>query len=152
MNTASIPDLVCPEVLRPTPSGWTLLGSRCVSCGEMFFPAQRSCTRCCGTELEPCELGDRGTLWSWTIQGFMPKSPYNGGDVAAAFQPYGVGYIQMPSQLKVESRLTINDPAQLKIGMHMQLTLDPYRRMAEGREVFTFAFQPMQNDNAGAQR
>lgn len=147
-----MPDLVCPEALRKTASGWTLLGSRCVACGEMFFPAQRSCTRCCGTELKSCELGDRGTLWSWTIQGFMPKSPYNGGDGAAAFQPYGVGYIQMPSQLKVESRLTINDPAQLKIGMPMQLTLDPYRRTAAGQEVFTFAFQPMQNGDAGVQR
>lgn len=151
MINDSTPDIVCPDALRRTATGWTLLGSRCVACGEIFFPAQRSCTRCCGTELESCELGDRGTLWSWTIQSFLPKDPYDGGVGNAAFQPYGVGYIQMPAQLKIESRLTINDPALLRIGMPMQLTLDPYRRTAEGREIFTFAFQPQQGKNAGAQ-
>jgi len=150
MTNDSMPDLVCPDALRQTARGWILMGSRCTACGEMFFPVQRSCTRCCGTVLESCELGDRGTLWSWTIQGFQPKPPYDGGTGEAAFQPYGVGYIQMPSQLKVESRLTINDPTQLKIGMPMQLVLDPYRRTADGRERVTFAFMPQATD-AGAQ-
>jgi uncharacterized OB-fold protein len=150
MTNDAMPDLVCPDALRRTASGWTLLGSRCKACGEMFFPQQRSCARCCGIELESCELGAHGTLWSWTIQGFLPKPPYDGGVGDAAFQPYGVGYIQMPAQLKVESRLTVNDPAQLRIGMPMQLTLDPYRQTADGRTIFTFAFKPSNGRNAGA--
>jgi uncharacterized OB-fold protein len=150
MTNDSMPDLVCPDALRRTAQGWTLMGSRCTACGEIFFPVQRSCTRCCGTELDSYDLGDRGTLWSWTIQGFQPKPPYDGGTGETTFQPYGVGYIQMPAQLKVESRLTINDPSQLKIGMPMQLTLDPYLRSGEGHEVVTFAFMPQVTD-AGAQ-
>ena len=26
-------------------------------------------------DVEPVELGTKGTLWTWTIQGFPPKAP-----------------------------------------------------------------------------
>ena len=142
MNERESPELVCQELLRHTAQGWTLLGSRCRACGEVFFPAQRACAKCCGTELAEHEIGGRGTLWSWTIQSFLPKSPYNSGETEATFQPYGVGYVEMPSGLKVESRLTVAVPSQLEIGMPMELTLAPYRTTVEGRKVFTFAFGP----------
>jgi uncharacterized protein len=120
----------------------TLMGSRCTKCGEAFFPAARGCTRCSATELEPLDLGREGRLWSWTVQGFCPKPPYNSGESDADFTPYGVGYVEMASGLKVESRLTLADPAQLHIGMPMELTLEPYRRPPDGEPVFTFAFRP----------
>jgi uncharacterized OB-fold protein len=88
------------------------------------------------------ELGGGGSLWSWTIQDFLPKSPYDSGENEATFQPYGVGYIQMPCGIKIESRLTVAAPSQLEIGMPMELTLTPYRTTPEGRQVFTFAFAP----------
>src|SRR5271168_3037463 len=115
MSNGNTLELVCPDLLRRTAAGWTLLGNRCATCGESYFPAQRSCAKCCGTSLAECEIGDRGVLWSWTIQGFLPKSPYNSGETEATFRPYGVGYVQMPDGLKVESRLTVSDPTRLRI-------------------------------------
>ena len=123
-------------------AGPVLLGSRCVSCGEHYFPVTSSCTRCCGTELGACTLGGQGVLWSWTVQGFLPKSPYNSGESAEDFQPYGVGYIQLPCGLKGESRLTCADPHQWPIGMPMQLVEVGYGQN-EGRELRTFAFAPV---------
>jgi len=143
MHNDEAPELVCPELLRRTASGWSLLGGRCASCGEICFPAQRSCAKCCGTSVAAWEIGDRGTLWSWTIQGFLPKSPYDSGETESTFRPYGVGYVQMPSGLKVESRLTVSDPRRLQIGAPMALILQPYRTKPDGHQVFTFAFEPI---------
>ena len=56
-----------------------LLGSRCRDCGVVTFPAQSGCPACCGEDTEQIELARRGTLWTWTIQGFLPnRPPYEG--------------------------------------------------------------------------
>ncbi len=128
-------------------AGAVLLGSRCQSCGEYYFPKTDSCTRCCGTELGDYALGNEGVLWSWTVQGFLPKSPYNSGESVESFQPYGVGYIQLACGLKVESRLTCADPQQLRIGMPMHLVEVDYGRNA-GKQLRTFAFAPAVSGSA----
>ena len=100
-------------------------------------------------QLEAVDLGSRGRLWSWTVQGFCPKPPYDGTTNEADFRPYGVGYVELADGIKVESRLTLADPARLRIGMAMELTLEPYRRPPQGEPVFTFAFGPAQPAAAG---
>lgn len=132
---------VTGHLLGRSEAGPVLLGSRCQSCGEYYFPATSSCTRCCGTQLSESVLGNHGELWSWTVQGFLPKSPYDSGESAEDFQSYGVGYVQLPCGLKVESRLTCADPQQLRIGMPMQLVEVDYGRSQE-RVLRTFAFAP----------
>lgn len=137
--------LVAPHLLQLAGARPTLRGSRCSDCGELYFPATRGCTRCCGTRLAPCDLGHRGRLWSWTVQGFCPKPPYDGAANEADFRPYGVGYVELEAGLKVESRLTLADPARLRIGMAMELTLEPYRHDADGTVVHAYAFRPVEN-------
>ncbi len=123
-----------------------LIGSRCTSCNNHMFPAQDGCPRCTGTETETVELATRGTLWAWTVQGFPPKSPpYIGDDNPKTFQPYGVGYVELPGQCKVEARLTEADPAKLRIGMEMELVFVPLKVDDDGNEIVTFAFQPVEN-------
>jgi uncharacterized OB-fold protein len=87
-------------------------------------------------------LGRRGTLWSWTIQSFPPKSPPYAVADADAFERYGVGYVELPGEVRVEGRLTVSDPAELEIGMEMELTLVA----APGGETagtVTYAFAPV---------
>ncbi|WP_374479190.1 Zn-ribbon domain-containing OB-fold protein [Zoogloea sp.] len=134
--------LACPELLDLAGGRPALLGSRCRACGEVYFPASHGCTRCCTTDMESYRVGSEGKLWSWTIQGFQPKAPYNGGESEADFKPYGVGYVEMPSGVKVESRLTVADPALLAIGMPMILTLQAYRQVPGEEPVYTYAFAP----------
>lgn len=141
-NTSLLPHLPVAHLLTQGTSGLGLLGSKCSQCGEMYFPATDSCTACCGSDLAPCDIGNQGRLWSWTVQAFMPKSPYNSGETEEAFQPYGVGYVQMPSGVKVESRLTTADPAELAIGMPMVLCLVRYGQRVDGQPLQTFAFAP----------
>ena len=142
MNAPSQPQWAAAHLLTLQGERPTLMGSRCTTCGEHYFPAVRGCTRCGSTDLAPADLGSEGRLWSWTVQSFCPKPPYNGVDDESNFEPYGVGYVEMASGLKVESRLTLSDPDQLQIGMPMELTLEPYRQVPPDKPVFTFAFRP----------
>ena len=57
------------------------------------------------------------------------------------FEPFGVGYVELPEGVRVESRLTEDDPDRLRIGMEMELVLVPFRT-AEGDDRTTFAFRP----------
>lgn len=121
-----------------------LLGSRCVSCGNHMFPRQSGCPKCTGEKTEDVELGRRGTLWTWTVQGFPPKAPpYAGDDNPKTFKPFGVGYVELPGQVKVEARLTEADPEKLKIGMEMEMVIIPLATDDNGNEIVTFAFAPV---------
>ena len=118
-----------------------LIGSRCSACGIVTFPAQGSCPRCASTEMAERQLPRRGRLWAWTTQEFPPPSPPYAGPTGDAFVPFGVGYIELAGEVKVETRLTQTDA--LRIGMDMELVLVPFRSDADGNEVVTFAFRPV---------
>jgi uncharacterized OB-fold protein len=123
-----------------------LLGSRCRVCENVTFPQARSCPRCTSQDMEQHVLGRKGTLWSWTIQGFAPKSPPYAGS-AEDFVPYGVGYIELDGEVRVEARLTESDPERLSIGMPMSLTLIT---VPGSPEAVTYAFAPA--DDGGGSR
>lgn len=57
--------------------------------------------------------------------------------------PFGVGLVQLGDVIRVEARLTENDPAKLKFGQEVELTMVPLTTDDDGNEVLTFAFQPV---------
>ena len=129
---------VAEGLIAGTPDEPRLIGSRCRSCGTVAFPRQASCQACMSEDVEEHLLARTGPLWTWTIQCFPPKSPPYAGN-ADEFQPYGVGYVELGGEVRVEGILSESDPAQLEIGMPMELTLIP----APGRDdAVTFAFKP----------
>lgn len=120
-----------------------LLASRCNDCGIASFPVAESCMACSGQDVRVEELPARGTLWTWTVQQFMPKAPYHSGETPETFRPYGVGYLELPGGVRVEGRLTENDPAKLRIGMEMDVVFDTWRTEANGDEIIGFFFRPV---------
>jgi uncharacterized OB-fold protein len=70
----------------------------------------------------------------------MPKAPYLSDETPETFQPYGVGYVEMPGGVRVESRLLPNKPEDLQIGMPMQLDIVPFRTDDNGDQIMTFSF------------
>lgn len=121
-----------------------LLGSRCNDCGTHAFPPQPGCAKCTGTDTDTVELERRGSLWTWTVQGFPPKAPPYLGDVSPeGFRPYGVGYVELPGQVRVEARLTEHDPEKLEIGMEMQMVIETLSQDDDGNDLVTFAFAPV---------
>lgn len=117
-----------------------LIGSRCGACGIVTFPCQDSCPRCASAEMGEHPLARRGRLWAWTTQEFPPPSPPYTGPTGDAFVPYGVGYVELGDEVRVEARLT--ETHGLRIGMEMELVLVPIREDGDGNEVVSFAFRP----------
>ena len=120
-----------------------LLGSRCKNCGIVAFPVAESCMACSGQDVAIEELPGKGTLWTWTVQQFMPKPPYHSNETAKTFRPNGVGYLELTGGVRVEGRLTENDPEKLSIGMEMEVVFEPYRTEDNGDEVISFFFKPL---------
>ncbi len=118
-----------------------LLGSRCGSCGTVVFPSAGSCPRCSQAAMEPHALPDRGTVWTWTVQGFAPKPPYV--PPAGGFRPFPVGYVDL-GEVLVEGHL-LADAARLRIGLPVRLVLEPTWE-ADGAPVVTYAFTPDEED------
>jgi uncharacterized OB-fold protein len=118
-----------------------LVGSRCGACGIVTFPAQDSCPRCASTAMAEHLLPRQGRLWAWTTQEFAPPSPPYAGPTGDAFVPFGVGYVELAGEVKVETRLTRTDG--LRAGMEMELVLVPFRTDDAGNEIVTFAFRPL---------
>ena len=87
-------------------------------------------------------LPRKGTIVSWTTQGFPPGAPY-AGPTGKDFVPFGVGLVQLGDVIRVEGRLTENDPAKLQFGQEVELTMVPFTADADGNEIVTFAFQPI---------
>ena len=132
------------DILELTSNGPQLLGGRCRQCNHHVFPFIAGCARCTSEDMERVALAKVGTLWAWTIQGFPPKAPpYLGETKPENFQPYGVGYVELDGQLKVETRLTEADPARIKNGLPMKLTTVVLCKNEDGDEVVTFAFAPI---------
>jgi uncharacterized OB-fold protein len=120
-----------------------LIGSRCASCAIVTFPRQESCPRCGATDMAEHLLDRRGRLWAWTTQDYPPPSPPYAGPTGKEFVPFGLGYVELGGEVKVETRLTEADADALATGMEMELVLIPLRTDDDGNEVVTFAFQPV---------
>jgi uncharacterized OB-fold protein len=136
-------NLVTAEVVRSTPDGPRLAGSRCAGCAAVTFPPQASCPRCAGTDTAEQLLPPTGTLWSFTVQGFPPKAPYLGADGPPA--PFGVGYVDL-GEVLVEARLVATSAAELALGMAVELVVVPFAVSATGEPQLTHAFAAAEAD------
>jgi len=135
------------KALAPEISTWPndnpqLIGSTCGSCGATVFPVQQRCPKCSVGYMSQVLLPRRGTLVAWTTQGFPPGPPYK-GPTGKAFVPFGVGLVELGDVIRVEGRLTENDPAKLEFGMPVELTMIPFTTDDDGNDIVTFAFKPV---------
>ncbi|MGV3510773.1 MAG: Zn-ribbon domain-containing OB-fold protein [Novosphingobium sp.] len=111
-----------------------LIGGRERETGRVVFPCPP------GERYEPVALSRTGTLWSYTIQRYRPKSPpYKGPE---AFHPWAVAYVELPGEVIVESRLTDVAFEDIHIGMPLELTMIPLDPEAAD-SVAIPAFRPM---------
>jgi len=119
-----------------TPPGHPrLVGARCRGCAEVMFPHRERCSACAWPRRGArVLLPERGTLWTWTVQGFMPPSPPFGGGDAETFEPFGVGYVELEGLVRVESRLA-GAPETFRIGMDLELV----ELEVDGEALFAFA-------------
>lgn len=110
-----------------------LIGGRHYETGRIVFPCPP------GQDYEPYPLARTGTLWSYTVQRYRPKSPpYEGPE---AFAPWPVAYVELPGETIVEARLTNVAFEDIHIGMALELTQIPLDPDAAD-PVLIHAFEP----------
>lgn len=110
----------------------TLLGSRCTSCGQVFFPPRTICSECLATDLEQAPLGGTGSLYSYSIVN-IPAEHYPA--------PYAVGWILLPGGIRVFSQIRNWEGRRLKIGMAMALLIGKLWE-EQDREIIGYSFRP----------
>lgn len=140
-------NMVAPGLVAGEGAGARLLGGKSRGDGRIVFPMPSGPE---AERFEVVELATEGKLWSFTVQRFAPKHPYDGppgeGGGEGKFKPYAVGYVELEGQLIVEARLDTDDFAGLRIGMPMRFGLLPYRHGPDGDAVLTYAFHPINEE------
>ena len=119
------------------PHEWRLLAARDRTTGKIRFPFPADASE---DRHEPVALPTRGTLWSFTVQRFRPKSPPYAGP--EEFEPYAVGYVELGDTIIVESRLAGIEFDDLRIGLPVELVIEPFT-LADGSKPMGFAFTPI---------
>ncbi|OGW17550.1 MAG: hypothetical protein A3G93_03010 [Nitrospinae bacterium RIFCSPLOWO2_12_FULL_45_22] len=112
-----------------------LLGSRCSACQAYFFPKRYLCPHCHkdGT-MEEIRLSNKGTLYTYCIVQVAPE-----GFTA----PYVLGYVDLPEGPRVYALITGIEPSALRIGMELELVIEPIRQDPEGRNILGYKFCPI---------
>lgn len=84
------------------------------------YPADDTCPRC-GGPADPAALSGAGTLWTWTVQRYAPKSPpYQAPP--GGFVPFALGYVELPDGVRVAAVLDVDDLEEVRIGMPLTVT------------------------------
>ena len=124
-----------------------LFASRRRSSGMVKFPAERPELFDGDPEIqddiEAIELSTEGTLYTYTTQEFAPPLPYKGNRDPKAFQPYVVGFVELPEGVLVETLIVGATADELRIGQRLVSTTTTLET-ADGQALVTFAFRPAQ--------
>jgi uncharacterized protein len=133
---------------RPLEVGlWTLrgtdlklLGHRCTSCGELFFPRRKAahCAYCFKNTLEEIELGSEGRVSSFSKVMVTPAGGYYRGPV-----PYAYGCIDLPEGIRIKGLISRGDVDDLQIGAAVKIVKEVLYESDEGIPIETFVFKLM---------
>ena len=117
----------------PAIEGWfttgpepALLGTRCTTCGTVFFPPTDGFCRnpaCAGEELVPVELSRRGTIWSYTDAQYQPPAPYV--PAAEPHRPFAIAAVELPEGLVVLGQVAEGyGVADLRVGAEAEVVVE----------------------------
>lgn len=118
-----------------------LIGSRCSGCETLYFPQALSCRNpdCTDKRLEAAPLPPRGTLYSYTVQGYRPPPLFRDD----AWEPYAIVAVEIAEGLRVMGMLAGCPLDQIRIGMEVRLsTRTLYEEPGRG-PVETYVFVPI---------
>jgi uncharacterized OB-fold protein len=117
-----------------------LIGSKCTSCGEVFFPKKEKnwCVHCNQTRLEETVLSRKGKIGTFSVVLQQPGGGFYKGPV-----PYAYGCVTLNDGLKLETLFTTDNFDALKVGMDVELVIEKLYEDDDGNDVETFKFQPL---------
>ncbi len=120
----------------PSNSNPRLIGGKCLSCEEIIFPKPQICPNCQEENIEEIELSRKGRIFSSTVVMQQPR-PFYKGPV-----PYGLGFVELPEGVRIETLFTGCDPEDLEIGMEVELVIETLYEDDAGNTLITYKFRP----------
>ena len=139
------------EKMIPLDSGfWTkpaggneeiqLIGSKCSSCEELFFPKKNKnwCTYCHKRTLEDILLSRKGKIATFSVVMQQPAGGFYHGEV-----PYSYGCIDLEDGIRIKSLISSDNYDSLKAGMNVELVIEKLWDDKDGNEISTFKFKPV---------
>lgn len=136
---------------RPVLEGWFtadrerphLLGTRCTSCGTVYFPRQKQFCRnpgCEGEQFDEVPLSRTGRLWSYTNACYKPPEPFV---AAEPFVPFAIAAVELEAEKMIVLGQVVAGVGveQLEVGMTMELVLDTLSEDADATRL-TWKWKP----------
>jgi uncharacterized OB-fold protein len=136
----------------PAVEGWFtteaephLLGTRCTSCGTVFFPRASGFCRspeCRGREFEEVALSRTGTVWSYTDAQYQPPAPYI--PAADPYEPFALAAVELADEQvvilgQVAKGYGVGD---LRVGAQVELVVEPLYEL-DGVEHLIYRWKPV---------
>lgn len=117
-----------------------LIGSKCSSCGEIFFPKKGKgrCVHCQKMTLEDIKLSRKGKIATFSVVMQQPGGGFYNGPV-----PYAYGCVDLPEEVRVETLFSTDDFDKLEVGKDVELTIEELCEDKEGNKILTFKFKPI---------
>ncbi len=104
---------------RDIPSRYNLYGSRCASCGKVYFPVRHICPKCRRSSIGKMErhrLSGKGRVHSFSVVHDAPPQ-------LAVLKPYAVAIVEMDEGVKVTGQLVDVEIEEIDIGMGVEAVL-----------------------------
>ena len=120
-------------------SDFHLVGSKCKSCGSIYFPQRLICPTCFRDDtLEETAFSKSGRLYSFSItrREFLAPPGFS--------LPYAFGYVDLPEGVRVVSLLKEWEPDLLRMDGEVELGIEPIGEDRAGNQVIGFYFRPEQ--------
>ncbi|MGK2948967.1 MAG: Zn-ribbon domain-containing OB-fold protein [Acidimicrobiales bacterium] len=141
----------------PAVEGWftttdqpALLGTRCTTCGTVFFPRASGFCRspeCRGREFDEVELSRTGTVWSYTDAQYQPPPPFiPSGDEHV---PFAIAAVELAEEAmvilgQVADGFGVDD---LTVGATVELVVEPVYEI-EGVTHLMYRWKPVEGGAA----
>lgn len=143
---------IIPDLMELDSRGTHLIGTRCKSCRELYFPSTITCRNpvCDEGDLESTRLASSGTLFSYTIQYYQPPPLFR----ADNWQPYAIGLVDLDDGIRVSGILSGIAFEDIRIGERVILGVLPLYIDDSGCQRMTHAFFKLDlaaSDGAAAQ-
>lgn len=116
-----------------------LIGSYSPAADTYFFPRRRRCPLTAG-RVDDVLLSSTGELYAWTYveSAWMGKARFG-----SAGDGHGVGQVDLPEGVRVQCILR-GEMGDWEIGMPMQLEVYPVTTDADGDELCSYRFAPVE--------
>jgi uncharacterized protein len=121
---------------RLTSQRYALVGETCHSCGTKLFPPRDVCLECEALAYELYTFTGLGEIYSYT-------TIYDAPEGFEHYAPYVVALVRLEEGPLVTAQLTDVDPADIKIGMPVEMVTRKLRTDGpEGMIVYGYKFRP----------